>query len=324
LTAAELRAANSAVDPLPVYAPRKERVLRLIRDGASTEVVAAVEADVGLTLHVLRTTRASSAAAGVQDLSPAALERSVRGLPTFVSFHTGDLAAGAVEAARLHALAVRTTTEVVSSALGAKHVDELVTVALIHDFAKVASAHVRPAEAQALLHSGATPEERVEDERRALGIDHARLGAEIADGWGFPTELVEAIGEHHSATAGSAATVRVADMLAHYGQGRAVDLELLIGVGEGIGLSRERLQELVFQLPFPATSARENGDTCPLSERELQVVRRLAEGMVYKQVAQDLGIATSTVRNHMHRVYRRLGAADKTQAVLLASERGWL
>jgi len=51
---------------------------------------------------------------------------------------------------------------------------------------------------------------------------------------------------------------------------------------------------------------------------------RLADGLVPKQIATELGLSASTVRNPLHRIYDRIGAADRAQAVLLARDRGWL
>jgi DNA-binding NarL/FixJ family response regulator len=65
-------------------------------------------------------------------------------------------------------------------------------------------------------------------------------------------------------------------------------------------------------------------EACPLSARERDVLRLLSEGKVYKQIAQDLTLSTSTVRTHLHNVYGKLGAVDRAQAVLIATERGWL
>ena len=65
-------------------------------------------------------------------------------------------------------------------------------------------------------------------------------------------------------------------------------------------------------------------DPCPMSSREIDVLRRLARGMVYKQIASELGLSTSTVRTHLHNVYGKLGAMDRAQAVLIATERGWI
>jgi DNA-binding NarL/FixJ family response regulator len=54
------------------------------------------------------------------------------------------------------------------------------------------------------------------------------------------------------------------------------------------------------------------------------VLKRLAEGKVYKQIALELQLSTSTVRTHLHNIYGKLGAVDRAQAVLMATERGWL
>ena len=65
-------------------------------------------------------------------------------------------------------------------------------------------------------------------------------------------------------------------------------------------------------------------EPCPLSARELAVLRPLAEGKVYKQIAHELGLSTSTIRTHLHNIYGKIGAVDRAQAVLMAAERGWL
>ena len=53
------------------------------------------------------------------------------------------------------------------------------------------------------------------------------------------------------------------------------------------------------------------------------MLKRLAEGKVYKQIAHELESSTSTVRTHLHNTYAKLGAVDRAQAVLIATERGW-
>lgn len=60
----------------------------------------------------------------------------------------------------------------------------------------------------------------------------------------------------------------------------------------------------------------------PLSTREHDVLRRLAEGRSNKEIAVELGIAEGTVKNHMSNVLGKLGALDRTQAALRARELG--
>jgi DNA-binding NarL/FixJ family response regulator len=80
----------------------------------------------------------------------------------------------------------------------------------------------------------------------------------------------------------------------------------------------------MYDLPFGNSNTKRAIDPCPLSDRELDVLKRLAEGKVYKQIALELSLSTSTVRTHLHNIYGKLGAVDRAQAVLLATERGWL
>ena len=65
-------------------------------------------------------------------------------------------------------------------------------------------------------------------------------------------------------------------------------------------------------------------EPCPLSARELDVLRHLSEGMVYKQIAGEMQLSVSTIRTHLHNVYGKIGAVDRAQAVLTARERGWI
>jgi DNA-binding NarL/FixJ family response regulator len=72
------------------------------------------------------------------------------------------------------------------------------------------------------------------------------------------------------------------------------------------------------------TGRRRPRHPCPLSTREVEILTRLAQGNVYKQIALELSLSTSTVRTHLHNIYGKLGAVDRAQAVLVATERGWL
>jgi DNA-binding NarL/FixJ family response regulator len=60
----------------------------------------------------------------------------------------------------------------------------------------------------------------------------------------------------------------------------------------------------------------------PLTERELEVIRVLAQGMSDRQIAETLGISEKTVRNHTSNIYRKLHIFDRTQAVIYAIREG--
>jgi DNA-binding NarL/FixJ family response regulator len=60
----------------------------------------------------------------------------------------------------------------------------------------------------------------------------------------------------------------------------------------------------------------------PLTERELEVIRALAQGKSDRQIANSLGISEKTVRNHTSNIYRKLHIFDRTQAVIYAIREG--
>ncbi len=52
-----------------------------------------------------------------------------------------------------------------------------------------------------------------------------------------------------------------------------------------------------------------------LSEREQQVLALLAEGLLYKEIGDRLGITTGTIKQHIHRMYDKLHVQNRTEAV---------
>jgi two-component system NarL family response regulator len=59
-----------------------------------------------------------------------------------------------------------------------------------------------------------------------------------------------------------------------------------------------------------------------LTDRELQVLRHIAEGLTNKQIGEQLGIAESTVKSHVNTLLSKLRVTDRTQALVLAVKRG--
>lgn len=59
-----------------------------------------------------------------------------------------------------------------------------------------------------------------------------------------------------------------------------------------------------------------------LSAREMQVLKGLTEAKSNKEIARDLDITEPTVKLHMKTLYRKIGAANRTQAALIARESG--
>ncbi|HEX9824794.1 MAG TPA: response regulator transcription factor [Actinomycetota bacterium] len=60
----------------------------------------------------------------------------------------------------------------------------------------------------------------------------------------------------------------------------------------------------------------------PLSRREIEILQRVAYGATTKQVATQLGISPHTVKTHLERIFEKLGANDRAQAVAIAIRQG--
>jgi DNA-binding NarL/FixJ family response regulator len=71
--------------------------------------------------------------------------------------------------------------------------------------------------------------------------------------------------------------------------------------------------------PALRTGARRSGK---LTERELDVLRLLADGLPHEEIGRRLGIGSETVRTHLRKASERLGAATRTQAVAIALRLG--
>jgi DNA-binding NarL/FixJ family response regulator len=60
----------------------------------------------------------------------------------------------------------------------------------------------------------------------------------------------------------------------------------------------------------------------PLSKREAEILQMVAYGSTTKEVAHDLGISPHTVKTHLERIFEKLGANDRAQAVAIAIRQG--
>ncbi len=65
-------------------------------------------------------------------------------------------------------------------------------------------------------------------------------------------------------------------------------------------------------------------DEMPLSAREMDILRELAEGKNYITIAEKLFISPHTVRKHMTNIYDKLYVHSKVEAVTMAMNKGWI
>ena len=331
-----LTAAFEALEAFPALAESRNRLLALVSQDSpsSSDVVSVVESDLALVIATMRLAnhvdgsargRVDSIVQAVEVLSPQAVQALATRARTFDFFERAPIWDTAPERFRMHGVATQGAADRLAQEVGYEHRDSLMVTALLHDIGKLVLMHAYAGYPSRVHGSARTPEERIQRERRELGVDHALVGGVLARRWGLPKTTASVIERHHADDAsGEAALVRLADMLAHYAHGDAVSPTELLHCGRIIGLGPEGLRSVMYDLPRPTGGRPRQVDPCPLSGREVEVLKRLSEGKVYKQIALELGLSTSTVRSHLHNIYGKLGAVDRAQAVLMATERGWL
>lgn len=78
--------------------------------------------------------------------------------------------------------------------------------------------------------------------------------------------------------------------------------------------------ELAGAMLHAARTTRDHPDL--LSERQVEILQVIANGLSTKQTARQLGITTKTVHNHLNAIYRKLDAQSLTHAVLSAVRLG--
>ncbi len=82
-----------------------------------------------------------------------------------------------------------------------------------------------------------------------------------------------------------------------------------------------RIEATISKKPVILSQGKETSSpTTPLSERELEVLRLVAEGCSNQEIADRLYVGVSTVKKHINHIYDKLDAKNRTQAVAIARE----
>ena len=329
-----LAAAFDAVSSLPALAEARARLLSLAEHptASSADVAEAVEDDAALAIAVMQAAnngngprgRTGTVPGAVASLSLTRIAGIAKRVETYDLLDRGS-AAERYERFRRHAMAVRMAADRVGERARIAEPDELAVAALLHDVGRLVLGELYGREFGVGAGDDEDPEERLRRERRELGIDHALVGAVLVRRWGLPASIASAVERHHAADAeGLAAAVGLADLIVHQAEGGGVPGDVLRDAAQRLGIEDEGLRQLLFEYPHANHSRPRASEPCPLSVREVEALRGLADGKVYKQIAQELSLSVSTVRTHLHNVYKKIGAVDRAQAVLLARDRGWI
>lgn len=101
---------------------------------------------------------------------------------------------------------------------------------------------------------------------------------------------------------------------------------LFAGLGIWLGLRFTRHTETVVvrevPVPAPASFVRDEGrvESLGITPRELEVLELIAQGLSNREIAERVRVSENTVKTHSSRVFLKLGARRRTQAVQLGKE----
>ncbi|MEA2430042.1 MAG: hypothetical protein QOF65_1143 [Thermoleophilaceae bacterium] len=328
-----LLAAFEAFETFPALRRSRDEMLRAIPEAPSNpaNLLKVVESDPALAVAVLRagarSARASKPAdvpAAIALLTPEQLELTALDVRTYDFFEQSRVWSETADRFRVHARAAQAAADYVRRAVGLGPRPDLFLAALLHDIGKLVLLRAYD-RYEPIWDSHGTPQDRFALENAELGINHALVGGVLARRLGLPERLVRVIEHHHDDDArDDAAIIRLADMLAHYASGGAVQPAALTSAARVVGLDPGQLRAALDELPGGVPTEARAVAPSPLTPRETEMVRKLADGKVYKQIAADFDLKVSTVRTHLYNTYKKLGVADRAQAVLLATGNGWL
>jgi DNA-binding CsgD family transcriptional regulator len=102
----------------------------------------------------------------------------------------------------------------------------------------------------------------------------------------------------------------------------------VLGIWLGLRLTRVRETVIVKEVPvaggMPFVLNDKKREDLSITRRELEILELIAQGMSNREIAEKLFVSENTVKTHSSRVFDKLGAKRRTQAVQLGKEFGLL
>jgi ATP/maltotriose-dependent transcriptional regulator MalT len=101
---------------------------------------------------------------------------------------------------------------------------------------------------------------------------------------------------------------------------------LFASLGIWLGLKLTRHTETVVvrevMVPAPANFVRDQGklESLGITPRELEILELIASGLSNREIAERVNVSENTVKTHSRRVFDKLGARRRTQAVQMGKE----
>jgi putative nucleotidyltransferase with HDIG domain len=266
---ARLTGAIDTLAEFPVFDGTVLRILGLCDDpdASTAEIVAAIEHDASFAVNLLhyansaalaRPVRAKSIRQAVMLVGRRTLRRLSLEAATYRFLERAPGSGGAVRGQmHIHAIAVAVAAAAAADA-GRVHGEGAHVAGLLHDVGKLVLPLAFGEDViDEISEQHPAGPSRVQLERARLGIDHAMAGALLAERWGLPPEVTEAIALHHGGPNGlivpsrEAACVQVANSVADLLVGAEIDPDLLDLAMDRIGLTSSALDSLALHAGAP-------------------------------------------------------------------------
>jgi DNA-binding CsgD family transcriptional regulator len=100
-----------------------------------------------------------------------------------------------------------------------------------------------------------------------------------------------------------------------------------VGIWFGLKLTKEKVIVQRVEVPVPVPAGpfvfnQAKADELTLTPREIEVLGLMADGLSNRQMAERLFVSENTIKTHCSRVFDKLGAGRRTQAVQLGKQHG--